>query len=200
MIGDDACVFVPCQYCTLTYIDFFFAVNATTDLPSEVKVSVSPSIPHFPDSGVFETYHYQNYTSYSCDTLLKAPAGDDAGYSCPDAGVYNYRFTFGMFGDPDAWYGSYHGFNVGMSVKIFDVGNNADYGFCYLEMKVKKGADSSYSDLAFFGTGLASLTGVAAVGYMYRRRKLATLAPHSHAEAEETITNFELISDQFVNV
>ena len=99
-----------------------------------------------------------------------------------------------MFGDPTAWYASYHGYNIGINIKVIDGTTNDDYAYCYLELKVKHGTSTLASDWAFLGGGFAS---VAAVGYMYRRRRVATL----ELDSDEGInTNFELVSDQFVSV
>jgi hypothetical protein len=199
--SDETCIVSPCWYFVLMSICFYHLVNATTDLPGEIKITVLPSLPHLPGNGMFASYIYQNHTSYSCGTLLAPPAGDDAAYSCPDAGIYNLHTTFPMFGNSSAWYGNSHGFNVGLNIKVFDVKNNVDYGFCYVEMRVKEGIyDGTYSsstDWAFLGGGLAS---VAAVGYMYRKRRIVTLDLHSESSEDCTTTNFELVSDQIANV
>jgi hypothetical protein len=83
-------------------------------------------------------------------------------------------------------------------MSLFDAETNENYGVCYAELKVKKGTSSPATDWAFLGGGLASF---AAVGLMYRKRRVATLDLRNTESPENGITtNFEMVSDQFVNV
>jgi len=176
----------------------FPAVNVTEVIPSEVRVSVTPTVARFPFSGVLSTYKYESYTSDSCGTRLTEPAGGDAAYSCPDAGVYNYRTNFTMFGDPTSWYGSWNGFSLGISVRVYDVSTNDEFGVCYAAINVKAGPNHPATNWSFFVGGFASLTGLAAAGYMYRKRKVATIELNSQSEG--STTHFELVTDPMCRV
>lgn len=179
------------------FLTCFVLVNATTDIPHRTTVTVSPSLPHFPRSGIHTIYNHTEYISQSCGTVLAPPAGGDAGYSCPDAGVYNFRPNVVLFGNTSSWYGRYHGFSIGLSVHIYDASTGDEYASCYAEMKVKQGQENPATDWAFLGGGLASL---ALAGYMYRKRRISTHREQQSHESEETTTHFELISDPICRV
>lgn len=168
-------------------------------MPSEIGLSVRPSLPHLPGSGWFSTYKYQDSISNSCGDHLNAPAGNDAGYSCPDAGLYNYRGNFTLFGDPDEWYSSFYGFDLGVTVKVQDVSNEVEYAHCYVELKVKKGHHDSAAaaEAAFFGGG--SLALVVAAGMMYRKRRVASRELRRPLYIREEV-NFEMASHPIVDV
>lgn len=139
----------------------------------------------------------KNYTSHYCNSVLHAPAGSDAGYSCPEAGVYNFRATVPFFGDSLDWYRNLYGFNIGLNMKISDAETGDDYALCYAEIKVTKASLDYGSNLstgwgAFLsGAGLAGL----AAGYLYRRRRVAIMS-----QSDDMNTNFELVDDPFVHV
>ena len=170
-------------------------VNATTDLPYLTRLTVSPSIPHFPSMSTAATYNATDYISNSCGTILTPPAGADAGYSCPDAGVYNIRGTMVMFGNTSAWYKNYYGFNVGLNVRLYNAVTNDVYATCYAEIGVYQGAENPSTDWSWMGG--AGLTGVLMAGYVYRKRKVTTprIPASTFDSLEEPVTNFELVGD-----
>ena len=142
------------------------------------------------------------YTSNYCDTtVLHAPAGSDAGYTCPEAGLYNFRVTVPLLGDSLAWYGDMYGFNIALNMKISNAETGDDYAYCYAVVNVKKGpyrhtshgASTTWGALLGGGAGMASLA--AALGYAYRKRRVATVDTQ-----EEMVTNFELVNDQIMQV
>jgi len=143
-----------------------------------------------------------DYTSNYCSSILHAPAGADAGYTCPEAGLYNVRLTFPLFGESLAWYGDTYGYNIGLSMKVSDAATGDDYAFCYTEIKVSKGTyrhtnhgvSTTWGALVG-GAGLAGLS-AALLGFAYRKRRVAT----TEGTSEEMVTNFELVNDPILNV
>jgi hypothetical protein len=165
-------------------------VNATQTLPS-LRIRVKPSLPHIP--GLFSVFTAEvDDICNSNATVLAAPAGSDAGYYCPSAGLYNFNTQFTLWGDPEAWYGSTYGYNMGVNVQFYDLEKEEEFAFCYVEVKIKQGPVNSYStSMGFLGGALAGL-GLTA-GYMYRKRRVGTI--ELDPVEEGTTTHFELISD-----
>jgi hypothetical protein len=170
----------------------FISVNATQDFPRQTHVVLTPSIPHFSAGYLgLGTLEATEYSSQYCNSILNAPSGADAGYTCPDAGEYNVRLTFPLFGESLAWYANMYGFNVGVNVKFTDAETGDAYAYCYAEVKVKNGNGVS-SSWGFLLGGAGLLT---AIGYVYQKRRVATAAL-----SEEMTTNFELVNDQIMHV
>lgn len=156
---------------------------------------MSPSLPHVPGSGWFSSYDYSGKVKDNCGSTLSIPAGNDAGYSCPEAGLYNVHSTFKLFGASSAWYASAHGYNIGVGVRMYDLTDNSEFGFCYAEIRVKEGTYSPATDWAIVG-GAGVLASMA--GYLYRKRRVAAAAAAAeggYAEDGRTTSHFELVSD-----
>lgn len=174
-------------------------MNATQDFPRKSHIVATPSIPaYLPGFSTIESYEATNYTSHYCGSVLQAPSGADAGYSCPEAGFYNYRVTFPMFGDSLAWYGNLYGFSFGMKMIISDAETGYEYATCYAEATVKKGpvvaSDNVYTNWGAILGGGAGLLGLTTLGYMFHKRKVTT------ASSEEITMNFELVNDPIMHV
>jgi hypothetical protein len=177
-------------------LEFVHSVTATQDFPFQSHVVLTPSIPRLSGFGGLGSLEATGYTSEYCGSILSAPAGNDAGYTCPEAGLYNFRLTFALFGESLAWYANFHGFNVGLNVKITDAETGDEYALCYAEVKVKTGTNSNGVSTSWgFLLGGAGLAGLTALGYVYQKRRVATAA-----QSEEMGGNFELINDQIMRV
>lgn len=153
---------------------------------------MSPSIPNLPSSAVIPSYSAEGKVRKLCGSVLSPPAGYDEPYSCPKAGLYNIETTFSLFGTSYAWYGSYYGFNMGISIDIEDTKTDQSYATCYAEIKVEEGTASPSTDWAFFvGGGVAALSGMAAAGYMRRKRRVTELKAADN-QSEECTSYVEL--------
>jgi hypothetical protein len=108
-----------------------------------------------------------------------------------------------MFGNTSAWYKSYYGFNVGLSVRLYDAVTNDVYAVCYAEIGAYQGKENPSTDWSVLGgAGLVSV--LLASGYVYRKRKIVgattrAMDDSNHGE-EETVTNFELVADSLYRV
>jgi hypothetical protein len=120
-------------------------------------------------TGLFSIYEQETSNICANATQFTPPAGDDAGYKCPNAGLYNLHTLFTMWGSADAWWSSLYGYNIVFILKIEDVNENQEYGSCYLEAMVQDGDGSNITTDAGF-LGFIGLSGLAA-GLMLRRRK-----------------------------
>jgi hypothetical protein len=168
-------------------------VNATANLPKHAKVSVYPSIPHMAFTGRFSIYEQETSNICANATEFTPPAGDDAGYHCPKAGLYNVRTLFTMFGSVDTWWSNLYGFNIVFILKIEDLDENKEYASCYLQAMVLDGDDGSITTNAGF-LGILGLSGLAA-GLMLRKRK------NERSEIESKDHNhFELITEPAARV
>ena len=177
------------------------SVNATADFPHKSRVVFTPSVPHLFGFGGWDSIESTEYTSNYCNSVLHAPAGADAGYTCPDAGLYNFRVTFPLFGESLAWYSDLYGFNIALNMKISNAETGDDYAYCYAEVNVKKGpyrhtshGASTTWGAVLGGAGMAGLA--AALGYAYRKRRVTT----ADNTPDEMVTNFELVNDQIMQV
>lgn len=73
----------------------------TADIPRPLEVQVQETLPGFYSVG-WNTYNTEIQDICSSGNL-SPPSGEDAGYSCPSAGTYNFHFVYNMFGDRNAW-------------------------------------------------------------------------------------------------
>jgi hypothetical protein len=197
-------VFIDTLYCqdyddsrkTSHSIHFCFAdtVNATVDLPSELLITVSPSLPRLASTGVVRVYdHVVDDVCGSNSTTLNPPAGADATYSCPSAGLYNFHTTYTLWGNTSAWYSSFYGFNIGVVVQIVDTEDDEVFARCVGELMVQQGPEgSSTTGAAFLGGIAAGLTGLTA-GYMFRKRRIGMIELDPSEESPGN--HFELITD-----
>lgn len=125
---------------------------------------------------------------------------DNAGYSCPNAGVYNFHFTHNIWGSESAWYSSWSGFSEGIAVHLQHEGGGKDYAMCHLEISVRKAADTSYATTTYF-VGVASLgvTSLLAGIFMRKRKEQVLRCGRDNSdevdEDEEIATSFELVQD-----
>lgn len=127
---------------------------------------------------------------------LTPPAGNDAGYSCPDAGLYNFHVNYDLWGSPDSWYATTYGYSMGVSLHIYDTLNDIEFASCYVEVVAKKGSeDYTWTSAALFFPAAVGVTGLTA-GYMMRKRRVGLI----DLEKEETSSNFELINDPSTGV
>ena len=175
-------------------------MTATSDWPQQADVTINPSIPHFSSSGVIPV------TSTTTDDLcsssvvaLAPPAGDDASYFCPDAGLYNFNVNWTIFGDPASWYASLYGYEMGVVLKIKDSDTGATFGECYTQVKVEAGDGSAILYFSFLGV---AAIGLSWVGYTARKRydmrsdALEESQQEMQAHYEEDLdTDFQLVMD-----
>jgi hypothetical protein len=157
-------------------------------------ITVRPSIPHMGFTGLFSVYSQAvDDVCSSNSTTLTAPAGNDATYSCPSAGLYNFHTNYTLWGNSSAWYASYFGFNLGVVVKIQDAEDDEVFAICYGELMVQQGPEGgTYTGAAFLGGIAAGLTGLTA-GYMFRKRRIGMI--ELDPSEESTGNHFELITD-----
>jgi len=141
-------------------------INALSEMPSLAKIDIKMGI--FGLS--FNTI--QSSTVKPCNSnSLMPPAGSDAGYACPEAGLYNFYVPFQIPDKEDSFYSNWHGFNVGMTVEITGLdGEDVDYATCNLAIHVGKGEDSSSGSKATYGYSLMGLAGLAALVQRKRRQ------------------------------
>jgi hypothetical protein len=175
------------------------SVTATSDIPKQVKISVNPTLPHVPSAKWFSVREeeVENICS-SNSTTLTPPSGNDAGYKCPGAGLYNFKVSSNIWGNPEAWYSSTYGYNMGASVKFYDSVNEEEFSTCYFDIMVQKGPnDYSFMNGGFLFPAAIGLTGITA-GFMLRKRRtgMVDLEPSE----EGATTNFELIIDPSTRV
>jgi hypothetical protein len=92
--------------------------------------------------------------------VLKPPAGNDAGYACPDAGEYNFHTGLQLWGNHSSWYADVYGYTTGLSVSIRDLEAREgydEYATCSMKILVRPTSSSSNSNSA-------TLLGLSAVG------------------------------------
>eukprot|EP00934_Nitzschia_sp_Nitz4_P001156 Nitzschia sp. Nitz4//scaffold22_size323478//302476//305917//NITZ4_000590-RA/size323478-processed-gene-0.428-mRNA-1//1//CDS//3329543186//1156//frame0 len=184
--------------CTFgSYAYFAAQVNATSDLPANATMTISPSIPRLP--GYLPTHSYSGKVRNYCGSLLSPPAGNDASYTCPKAGFYNVIVDgFKIFGDSAAWYATTYGYNIGLSIRVKDDSDHSEYGYCYAEIRVQKGAFSPSTDWAIVGGAGVVMSAVA--GLVYRRRRRAAIsAEELEGGMEGSATSIVSLSFQTVD-
>jgi hypothetical protein len=130
---------------------------------------------------------------------LSAPAGNDAGYKCNAAGLYNFATTVQLWGSPTSWYADLHGFSYGVSIKIIDPEDEVDqdYSTCTLSIHANSSSNSNTSNTSeamFVGISMVGVVGLVAAMSMRRRRAMIQL----EADEEGTTTHFEMIIDPIV--
>ena len=170
------------------------SVNATTDFPSNPEIKVKPTLPLMPFSGFYSVYDSIASTTNLCNAI-SPPAGNDAGYSCPSAGLYNFGTDYHIWGDPHAWYGNIYGINMGVDVDFLDSYTKEKWATCFVTVRIREGEDEYvYNNAAFIGGATAALTGLAA-GLMYKRRRILIEGEDNDAallDRDESPTNYEL--------
>jgi hypothetical protein len=168
-------------------------------MPQQAQISVQPTLPNLHAGLPFSTREAEVADICSSNsTTLTPPAGNDAGYVCPGAGVYNVHMYSEIWGNPGAWYASTYGYNMGGSVRIQDPVNDEEFATCYFDLTVEKGPnDYSFLNGGFLLPAAIGLTGLTA-GLMLRKRRLGVVDLESSDEG--TTTNFELIVDPSTRV
>ena len=140
---------------------------------------------------------YDQHTGNICKnaTNFTAPAGDDAGYHCPHAGLYNIRTRFTLPGSPSSWWSSLYGMEVDFVLTIW---NGTDvYSKCYLDVLVQDGDDGASMNGSMGFLGLVGLSGLAA-GLVIRKKrksKVAKIEIDDNGDDGECHSHFELISE-----
>jgi len=177
-------------------------VTTDSDLPRPLDIHVSRTFPSHYNIG---TNVYNNQVVDICDsgTVTAYPDSDDAAYSCPSAGVYNFNFVFENFGGRQKWYAGWSGFSMGMAIHFKHEGGGQDWATCTLNVRAEGGEDDSYAtNAAFVSVATLGLAGLC-VGLFVRRRKerLANNDENNNDErTKELATNFELVQDSASNV
>jgi hypothetical protein len=139
-----------------------------------------------------------------CQTgTLSPPENEDAGYSCPSAGVYNFHFSFKNPGNRRSLFAGWSGYSYGVNVHFRHETEGEDYASCHLNVKVKKSAQDSYltnTDVVGASLGIAGL----ALGLFLRRRRERVVGDDCeeadgcneyNEKGTEMTTNFALVED-----
>ncbi len=133
-----------------------------------------------------------------CDSgVISPPEVNNAGYSCPSAGLYNFHFTHDIWGTESAWYSSWSGFSEGIAVHLQHEGGGKDYAMCHFDIYVKKSADTSFAKTSYF-VGVASLGVIGLITGMFMRKRQLRCGRDDREETyeeDEATTNFELVED-----
>ena len=127
--------------------------------------------------------------------ILNPPEGDDSGYKCPSAGVYNFKTSVRLPGDDYSWFGDLYGFNTGIVLTIRDVSNSDQiYVRCTATIMVHKGIEKYRRTGTYvFGASLG-MVGLVFYGCMRRRRILAQQSSSTTSPDEEAV-QFEMMVD-----
>ena len=127
--------------------------------------------------------------------VLSAPAGDDADYSCPEAGQYNFHINGQkILGSIESWYSKYFWYNFSLLLTIYDAGSydRSEFSQCTLTIHTKKSSeyvDGQYvAGAAVVGASILGLLGV------MRRRRSRTQAQMEES-GESMQSNFEMMRD-----
>ena len=184
----------PCKVSYLHIIRPIHAVNATADIPRPLKITVTNTLSNWYSWGLSSN---STVVDDICQTgLISPPDVDSAGYSCPNAGVYNFHFTHDIWGSDSAWYSSWSGFTQSIVVHLQHEGGGKDYAMCHLDVSVKKSADSSFAKTTYF-VAVASLgvTGLLAGIFIRKRKEKVHRCGRISVEEDEMASNFELVQD-----
>jgi hypothetical protein len=156
-------------------------------------------------SQTFPSWYKMGVNSYNsqiddvCHSgALTPPENDDAGYSCPSAGVYNFHFAFKNPGSRRNIFSGWSGYSYGVNVHFKHETEGGDWASCHVNVKVKKSDTGSYMTNAKFlgvaGLGIVSV----AMGFFLRRRRERVAAAGDEYDTTLVATNFELVQDHAV--
>lgn len=128
--------------------------------------------------GVSVSKLYQENVDVCGSDVLTAPAGNDAGYACPDPGAYNFHSDFPLWGNSSSWYADIYGYTMGLSVSIRDLDADEgydDYAMCSMKILVRPTSTTSSSNSAtLLGLSAVGLTGlVSYLGFLGLRGRRA---------------------------
>lgn len=164
-----------------------------------MKLTVSNTLPNWYSWGVTsKSFVIEDVCSSS---VLSPPDVYNSGYSCPNAGVYNFHITHDIWGSSTAWYASWSGYTEGIAIHIQHEGGGTDYAMCTFDVHVKKSSDSSFVQTTYF-VGIASLGVMGLVSGMFMRKRKEQVFRCGRDDREElddeedTVTNFELVEDR----
>lgn len=212
---DERDVFVDCSHhplCEMFVLRLFVphiailrrcrTVTANSDIPRPMRVHMSKTFPSWYSVGVND---YNRQIDDICSSgSLSPPENDDAGYSCPSAGTYNFHFSFKNPGSRRNFFAGWSGYSYGVNVHFRHETEGGDWATCHMNVKVKKTEMDSYLTNAKFlsvaGLGIASL----AMGLFLRRRKERVAGEDDKTdecgerETNDMATNFELVQDHAV--
>jgi hypothetical protein len=141
-------------------LDFSFnvllvPVTAKFELPQNAAITITEKM-----MGVSLSPFYHEDVDVCNSEVLTPPAGNDAGYNCPDAGEYNFHTGLKLWGNHSSWYADLYGYTMGLSVSIRDLDKSEgddEYATCSMNILVRPTSNTSSSNSA-------TLLGVSAVG------------------------------------
>lgn len=175
---------------SLTPVVFLIPVTADYDIPRPMNVHLTNTFPSWYKMGI-NAYNGQVYDVCSSG-VLTAPENEDAGYSCPSAGVYNFHTSFKVPGSRRNIFASWSGYSYGVNVHFKHDTEGGDWATCHMNIKVKKNEYGGYGTTAKFlsvaGLGLASI----AMGVFYRRRRERVAGQDNEGDMGD---QFELVND-----
>jgi hypothetical protein len=158
-------------------------VKASADIPTSTHVTVHAFGVHTVYDGVMDL---------CTSNILTPPAGDDAGYECPDAGIYNFEMSFVLPGF-HSYYSEWTGFTVPLTATFKDAGTANKVAYCSMKVTVEDSDGSGSSRSAYIAGGaLFGIAGLASL--LSRRRRVGIIQLDSE---EGTLTNFEMIVDPY---
>merc|ERR1712161_121041 len=132
------------------------------------------------------------------DGTLAAPNDDDAVYSCPNAGQYNFHFNYTNYGTRKKWYAGWHGYSMGMLIHFKHEGGGNDFATCSINVKVESGEDDKYTtNASLVSVATLGLAGLLAGLFVKRRKERLANSQHNidDERTKELNTNFELVED-----
>jgi LPXTG-motif cell wall-anchored protein len=168
------------------YLLFFYhfsSVKASADIPTSTHIIVHAFGVHTVYDGVMDL---------CTSNIFTPPAGDDAGYGCPDAGIYNFAMNFVLPGY-HSYYSEWTGFTVPLTVTFKDAGTTDTVAYCSMKVTVEDMDTGGSSRSAYIAGGAVfGIAGLASL--LSRRRRVGTIQLDSD---EATLTNFEMIVDPY---
>lgn len=177
-------------------------VYVSGDIPRPMEVKMSRTFPSFYAIG---TNIYNGEIEDICyDTI--APGTDDAEYSCPNQGQYNFHFKYNNFGTRQKWYAGWHGYSMGMIVHFKHESGGNDYATCTINVKAEAADDEDYSyvtDASFVSVAVVGFAGLLAGLFVRRRKEKLESSQQQNIDdgrTKELNTNFELIQDSSSSV
>jgi len=200
-IEDISLTSVTCDYSDrgCTYGSEVFVtgqVYTNGDIPRPLQVKVSRTFPSFYALG---TNVYRGEVEDVCeDGTLAAPNDDDAVYSCPNAGQYNFHFNYTNYGTRKKWYAGWHGYSMGMLIHFKHEGGGNDFATCSINVKVESGEDDNYTtNASLVSVATLGLAGLLAGLFVKRRKERLANSQHNidDERTKELNTNFELVED-----
>jgi hypothetical protein len=146
-------------------------VTVLSDLPSNnSSITIKETI-----MGVGVSTVYDEDVDVCGSNVLTPPAGNDANYTCPDAGEYKFHTGLQLWGGRSSWYADVYGYTMGLSISIRDPDESegdGEYATCSMKILVRPTKDTStFSSATLIGLSAVGLTGlVSYFGFLGRRR------------------------------